>query len=107
MYLSALKSLLVRTSEEWYAPIIAWLFGFILAQQRPADNAIVRKAEFIAPLSGRPKDMLLTPRTVASPRRSFTSLIALSVSRADSGAALTVMARQSTMRSSRLLPAFR
>ena len=94
------------TNEAWKASIIALLLGFMIAASSPASMAMVRKLAFITSLAGRPKEMLLTPRTVVRPRRSFTSLIAFSVSLALSGAALTVIARQSTMRSSLRKPAF-
>jgi hypothetical protein len=69
--------------------------GFRIGRVRPAPRARVRKAGLMISRPGRPKEMLLTPRTVGHPSSSPTIRTARRVSRTVSCSALAVRVRQS------------
>ena len=53
------------------AAIIGASLGLMMAASSPAAIAIVKNVDEISGLDGRPKDMLLTPRTVLTPSLLF------------------------------------
>ena len=76
----------------------------MMAASSPAVMAAVVKVALSSGLCGRPKDTLLTPRTVFTPSLFFTSEIAFTVSRTSACCAEAVSVRQSIRMSSFGMP---
>ena len=74
---------------------MAWLEGLIIPQLKPLYKAMAKKAALIVSLAGRPKEILETPSTVATPSSSFSRLSVSSVVWALPASALTVRASAS------------
>ena len=84
--------------------MISFWFGLIIGRVRPASSAQARNVCVTSIRFGRPKEILLTPRTVFRPISSRTVRTAFRVSMACSCWADTVSVRQSIHRSSFGMP---
>ena len=104
MYRAASVSSLFNTRKVSTTRMISSDMGLMMGASSPAPKAAARKVLLRSGRAGRPKDTLLTPSTVPSPKRLLTSLMAFKVSRTWSCWADAVSTRQSMRTSSLGIP---